>query len=114
MRKKIVSAMLAITMAVGGLVGCGANSNEGGKKENVQSKARSLDEIKKDGTIKIGVFSDKNPFGYIDSNGKIQGYDVYFANRIGRDLLGSEDAIEFVYVEAASRVEYLQLSLIHI
>ena len=108
MRKKIVGAMLAITMVVGALVGCGGNSNEGVKKENVQSKARSLDEIKKDGTIKIGVFSDKNPFGYIDSNGKIQGYDVYFANRIGKDLLGSEDAIEFVYVEAASRVEYLQ------
>ena len=108
MRKKLVGAMLAITMVVGALVGCGANSNEGGKKENTQAKARTLDEIKKDGTIKIGVFSDKNPFGYIDSNGKIQGYDVYFANRIGKDLLGSEDAIEFVYVEAASRVEYLQ------
>lgn len=108
MRKKLVGAMLAITMVVGVLVGCGANSNEGGNKENTQAKARTLDEIKKDGTIKIGVFSDKNPFGYIDSNGKIQGYDVYFANRIGKDLLGSEDAIEFVYVEAASRVEYLQ------
>lgn len=108
MRKKLVGAMLAITMVVGALVGCGANSNEGGNKENTQAKARTLDEIKKDGTIKIGVFSDKNPFGYIDSNGKIQGYDVYFANRIGKDLLGSEDAIEFVYVEAASRVEYLQ------
>ena len=108
MRKKLVGAMLAITMVVGALVGCGANSNEGGNKENTQAKARTLDEIKKDGTIKIGVFSDKNPFGYIDSNGNIQGYDVYFANRIGKDLLGSEDAIEFVYVEAASRVEYLQ------
>lgn len=28
--------------------------------------------------------------------------------RIAKDLLGSEDAVEFVYVEAASRVEYLQ------
>lgn len=26
---------------------------------------RTLDEIKKDGTINIGVFSDKSPFGYI-------------------------------------------------
>ena len=38
----------------------------------------------------------------------IQGYDIYFAKRIAKDLLGSEDAVEFVYVEAASRVEYLQ------
>ena len=38
----------------------------------------------------------------------MQGYDVYFAKRIAKDLLGSESAVEFVYVEAASRVEYLQ------
>ena len=44
---------------------------------------RTLDEIKASGTINIGVFSDKNPFGYVDENGEYQGYDVYFARRIG-------------------------------
>ena len=66
---------------------------------------RTLDEIKQDGTIRIGVFSDKNPFGYVDENGEYQGYDVYFANRIGEDL-GVE--VEFVSTEAANRIEYLQ------
>ena len=47
---------------------------------------RTLDEIKASGTINIGVFSDKNPFGYVDENGEYQGYDVYFARRIGEDL----------------------------
>ena len=47
---------------------------------------RTLDEIKESGTINIGVFSDKNPFGYVDENGDYQGYDVYFANRIGEIL----------------------------
>ena len=31
---------------------------------------RTLDEIKADGTVNIGVFSDKNPFGYVDENGE--------------------------------------------
>ena len=66
---------------------------------------RTLDEIKEDGTINIGVFSDKNPFGYVDENGEYQGYDVYFANRIGEDL-GVE--VNFVSTEAANRIEYLQ------
>ena len=66
---------------------------------------RSLDEIKADGTINIGVFSDKNPFGYVDENGEYQGYDVYFARRIGEDL-GVE--INYVSTEAANRVEYLE------
>ena len=66
---------------------------------------RTLEEIQEDGTINIGVFSDKNPFGYVDENGEYQGYDVYFANRIGEDL-GVE--VNFVSTEASNRIEYLQ------
>lgn len=31
---------------------------------------RTLEEIKSSGTINIGVFSDKSPFGYVDENGE--------------------------------------------
>lgn len=67
--------------------------------------ARTLDEIKADGTLRIGVFSDKKPFGYIDENGEYQGYDVYLARRLAEDL-GVE--LELVSVDAPNRVEYLQ------
>lgn len=98
------------------LFGCG-NS---GKSEDTQDKAanaaskttaRTLDEIKKSGKVIIGVFSDKAPFGYVDENGKYQGYDVYFANRLAKDL-GVEP--EFVSVEPASRVEYLKTGKVDI
>ena len=72
---------------------------------------RTLEEIQASGTINIGVFSDKNPFGYVDENGEYQGYDVYFANRIGQDL-GVE--INFVSTEAANRVEYLETGKVDI
>lgn len=109
--KKLIAVFLSIIVTMGLIVGCGSSksSDENSTSDDSKNaKARTLDEIKKDGKIKIGVFSDKNPFGYVDSNGKVQGYDVEFAKRIGKDLLGSEDAVEFVYVEAASRVEYLK------
>lgn len=115
--KKLLGVLLSITLVMGILVGCGsstktsdtdsATGNESSDSSG-SAEARTLNEIKKDGKIRIGVFSDKNPFGYVDSNGEVQGYDVEFAKRIGKDLLGSEDAVEFVYVEAASRVEYLK------
>ncbi|MDO4344869.1 MAG: transporter substrate-binding domain-containing protein [Eubacteriales bacterium] len=73
--------------------------------EDTDTVYRTLEEIQEDGTINIGVFSDKNPFGYVDENGEYQGYDVYFANRIGEDL-GVE--VNFVSTEAANRIEYLQ------
>ena len=66
---------------------------------------RTLDEIKESGKIIIGVFSDKAPFGYVDENGAYQGYDVYFADRIGKDL-GVD--VEYVSLDPASRVEFVQ------
>ena len=68
------------------------------------AKARTLDEIVESGTLTIGVFSDKKPFGYVDENGEYQGYDVYFARRLAEDL-GVE--LELVSVDAPNRVEYL-------
>ncbi|XOQ48774.1 MAG: ABC transporter substrate-binding protein [Eubacteriales bacterium] len=70
-----------------------------------------MKEIKASGKVVIGVFSDKAPFGYIDSAGNYQGYDVYFANRIGKDL-GVK--VGFVSVEPASRVEYLKTGKVDI
>ncbi len=78
----------------------GSSNADGGK-----TVYRTLDEIKESGTINIGVFSDKNPFGYVDENGEYQGYDIYFADRIGQDL-GVK--INYVSTEAANRVEYLE------
>ena len=95
-----------------GLAGCGNSAEIGkatnsGKASGKEGKTiyRTLDEIKKDGTINIGVFSDKNPFGYVDENGNYQGYDVYFANRLAKDLGVKAN---YVSTEAANRIEYLQ------
>lgn len=101
--KKLTGLLLSVLLFVGIFTGCG-NSNS----SQANSKASKIEEIKKRGTIRIGVFSDKPPFGYVDSNAKNQGYDVYIAKRIAKDLLGDENKVEFVLVEAASRVEFLQ------
>lgn len=71
---------------------------------SAKSTARTVEQIKKSKTIKIAVFSDKKPFGYVDENGEYQGYDVYFGNRIAKDL-GVK--VKYIPVEAASRVEVL-------
>ena len=112
--KKLVTGIAAVSVTAAALVGCGSGSgaagaSDGGAAQN--NVFRTLDEIKADGTINIGVFSDKNPFGYVDENGEYQGYDVYFAERIGKDL-GVD--INYVSTEAASRVEYLETGKVDI
>jgi polar amino acid transport system substrate-binding protein len=94
--KKIMFGILVLAAA--------ASAFAGGKKEDVDSVER----IKQAGKVRIGVFADKHPFGYVDERGIFQGYDVYFAHRIAKDLLGDENAIDFVTVEPASRVEHLE------
>lgn len=72
---------------------------------------RTLQEIKDSGTVNIGVFSDKAPFGYVDANGAYQGYDVYFGNRIGQDL-GVK--VNYLPVDPASRVAFLETGKVDI
>ena len=67
-------------------------------------EARPLDVIKQSGEVVIGVFSDKAPFGYVDSQGKYAGYDVYFGDRLAKDL-GVK--VKYISVDPASRVEFL-------
>ncbi len=77
----------------------------GGKDSSASATSfRTVEEIKASGKIVIGVFSDKAPFGYVDEYGKYQGYDVYFAERIAKDL---GVAVEYVSTDPASRVEYV-------
>ncbi|MGN0654163.1 MAG: cysteine ABC transporter substrate-binding protein [Oscillospiraceae bacterium] len=97
---KLVATTAVATLLTAGLTGCAsANGNQNGAAQSF----RTVDEIKESGKIVIGVFSDKAPFGYVDENGKYQGYDVYFAERIAKDL-GVE--VEYVSTDPASRVEY--------
>ncbi len=120
MKNKFINKIAAIGIAaistVGLFAGCAsnvpnvsANGNTNGGDAN--QIFRTLDEIKADGTVNIGVFSDKSPFGYVDENGEYQGYDVYFGNRIGEDL-GVK--INYVSTEAASRIEYLKTGKVDI
>lgn len=110
--KKLITLVLAITLVGAALIGCSSNGEEPTDSEETSNgTARTLDEIKESGNIVIGVFSDKKPFGYVDEHGDYQGYDIYFGNRIGEDL-GVE--VEYVPVEAASRVEYLETAKVDI
>ncbi len=117
--KKLLASAVAATIGLATLTGCTAAAPAAPAADAAAPAAadegskvyRTLDEIKEAGQINIGVFSDKNPFGYVDENGTYQGYDVYFAERIGKDL-GVK--INYVSTEAASRVEYLETGKVDI
>lgn len=109
---KKFTALLAVGLLALGITAC---DNKQTVSATADKSARStVEKLKQSGNIRIGVFSDKPPFGYVDSNGKSQGFDVEIAKAIGKDLLGDENKVEFVLVEAANRVEYLQSNKVDI
>lgn len=105
---KLAAVFAALTLL---LTACGSEAASSAPASGAESSAagtanfRTLDEIKESGKITIGVFSDKAPFGYVDENGDYQGYDVYFAERIGEDL---GVTVEYVSLDPASRVEFVE------
>ena len=108
--KKLAAGILAATLTIASLTGCGKAKTED-KVDTADKIYKTVDEIKEAGTINIGVVADKNPFGYVDENGKYQGYDVYFAERLAEDL-GVK--VNYVSTEPASRVEYLETGKVDI
>lgn len=129
--KKVYLILVSIVILALAVAGCGGGADKkqdakpAQKTEQTDTKLkdgdtpsgphagdfRSLDTIKSSGEINIGVFSDKNPFGYVDENGEYQGYDVYLAKRIGKDL-GVK--VNFISTEAANRIAYLQTGKVDI
>lgn len=109
--RKASALLLGLTLTAVSAAGCGSQTGSTAQASSGDNVFRTLDEIKESGTINIGVFSDKSPFGYVDENGDYQGYDVYYGNRIGEDL-GVK--INYVSTEAANRIEYLQTGKVDI
>jgi len=104
MTKRVIAGIFLVLLIPALLAGCSSGGSSAGT-------ARTLDQIKSSGKVIIGVFSDKNPFGYVDASGKYQGYDVYFAERIAKDL-GVK--VEYVPLQPANRVEYLETAKVDI
>lgn len=99
--KKSLLLAVGIGISALGLTACNKNSD-------AQQQTSSIEQIKKNDVLRVAVFADNPPFGYVDSKGEHQGFDVEIAKKVAKDLLGDEKKIEYVVTEAANRVEFLK------
>jgi polar amino acid transport system substrate-binding protein len=65
------------------------------------ASAQTVDEIKKRGVVRIGVLSELPPWGYLDANGNLAGYDVDVGKLIA-EKMGVK--AEFVGMTVAARI----------
>ena len=78
---KPILVLFTFALALLFITACGSS-----KTTSSGSKARTIEEIKKSGELRIAVFGDKKPFGYVDNDGSYQGYDIELGNQLAKDL----------------------------
>ena len=62
-----------------------------------------LDEVLERGHVVIGTSSEAPPFGFIDENGELVGFDVDIGRLIAEQLFGEEGRVEFLRQGFAAR-----------
>lgn len=70
----VLALAFALAFALIFITACSSGGNAGSSSGKTTAKARTIDEIKKSGELRIAVFGDKKPFGYVDNDGSYQGY----------------------------------------
>ena len=103
---KAMGIWTSTILLAGSLTACQKPTDHQTKQQSAEDQ--SLEQVKKNGVFRVAVFADNPPFGYVDSTGKPQGFDVVLAKKVTKDLLGDESKVEFVVTEAANRVEFLK------
>ncbi|WP_125714777.1 transporter substrate-binding domain-containing protein [Companilactobacillus kedongensis] len=111
MKHKILVKLLALVGIIASislvLAGCGSSSSSSADSNN----SSSVEKIKKRGTIRVAVFGDLPPYGWVNKDGKRVGYDITLARKIAKDL-GVK--IKFVQVNANNRVDALNSNKVDI
>lgn len=97
----ILAIIMVIVSAYFGLTEPNLNS---GTSASRWSNQNSVSQIKRRGYLRVAVFGDLPPYGWVNSSGKRVGYDVYLAHRMAKDL-GVK--IRFIQVNANNRVDTL-------
>lgn len=88
--KKIFTLIIIILT----ISGCGLHKKNGDLLKQVMSKKQII----------AGVKFDSKPFGFIDSDQKVKGFDVDLVREIAARILGDKNAVKFQQVTSSNRI----------
>lgn len=108
MAKKIFNWIMAIlfvvVVLVAGYIGISRPAINGTASGDKWNSENNVSSIKRRGYLRIAVFGDLPPYGWVNSQGKRVGYDVRLARRVAKDL-GVKP--KFIQVNANNRIDTL-------
>lgn len=84
-----------------------APSPEGQAAINQKEASDLLATVKQRGKLRIGCKYDTPPFGYLDADGELKGFEIDLAHELAQQILGDPSAIECIQVHTATRIAAL-------
>ena len=98
-RNIIIGVLVVLIIAVAAFFGIKSSKNNSNN-----ANESSVTAIKKRGVLRVAVFGDLPPYGWVDDHGNRLGYDVRLARQIAKDLGVN---VKFIQVNANNRVDTL-------
>ncbi|UZX31135.1 transporter substrate-binding domain-containing protein [Lactobacillus helsingborgensis] len=98
-RNIIIGILVVLIIAVAAFFGI-----KSGTSNNSSANESSVSAIKKRGVLRVAVFGDLPPYGWVDEHGNRVGYDVRLARQMAKDM-GIK--VKFTQVNANNRVDTL-------
>ena len=98
-RNIIIGVLVVLIIAVAAFFGIKSSKNN-----NNNANESSVTAIKKRRVLRVAVFGDLPPYGWVDDHGNRLGYDVRLARQMAKDL-GVK--VKFIQVNANNRVDTL-------
>ncbi len=90
---KKISLLIALLMLF--VSGCGKVEKENDIYQSIINRNKLI----------VGVVYDAKPFGFIDTDSELKGFDIDIAKELTKRMLGSDDKIEFKQVSSATRIQ---------
>jgi polar amino acid transport system substrate-binding protein len=96
----------------GGAAGTGASQNcdpaaSSAAPDPAAVSDQQVQNIKKNGYIRVGVSADQFLTGYLNADGAEEGFDIDLAHALARSLFGDPNAVRFVALSTADRIPAL-------
>lgn len=101
MRKTLLALLTILMVATVALAGCSSETSS-------DSENSTLDVVKERGKVIVGVNNALPGFGYVESDGSYQGFDVDFGRAIASAIFGDPNAVEFRPLSAQERFTAVQ------
>ena len=98
-RNIIIGVLVVLIIAVAAFFGIKSSKNN-----SSNANESSVTTIKKRGVLRVAVFGDLPPYGWVDDHGNRLGYDVRLARQMAKDM-GVK--VKFTQVNANNRVDTL-------